>query len=304
MAAVRRYGDARGLDGLNLTVPGGSIYGILGPNGSGKSTLLTLLAAGEQPESGEIRFRGELLDPGLRRHLGIVFQEPTLDPLARVSDNLELSARLYGMGRPAAMGRGEELLAEFGLADRWNSPIASLSGGMRRRVEIARALIHSPALLLLDEPTTGVDPGERRAIWAELRETTARDCTIVLATNDLAEADEVCTHAAFVALGRTVAEGAVPELKQDLEQESVVLEIEGDAESASRAVAGCPGSSHVSARQNTLQVTTSNAAALVPELFRVLGGAIRSLQIRQATLQDAYFQLVAATSDANEEVPA
>lgn len=297
VSAVRRYGEARGLDGLDLAIPTGSIFGILGPNGSGKSTMLTLLAAGEQPESGAIRFGGELLTPSHRKRFGIVFQEPTMDPLARVSDNLELAGKLYGLSGARVRERGEALLAALGLGDRWGSPIASLSGGMRRRVEIARALLHSPALLLLDEPTSGVDPTERRAIWEELRALSGGGCTIVLATNDLAEADEVCTHAAFLAAGRAVAQGTVSQLKHDLERESVVLEVEGDAEAQGCELAGCPGASRVSAHGQTIQVTTANAASLVPELFKVLGGSIRGLQIRQATLQDAYFQLAAGERD-------
>lgn len=298
--AVRQYGAARGLDGLSLSMPSGVIFGLLGPNGSGKSTLLTLLAAGEQPSAGEIRFRGELLTPDHRRELGVVFQEPTLDPLARVCDNLELSGRLYGMGKAMIRTRSEELLAAFGLSGRWLSPIASLSGGMRRRVEIVRAILHRPTLLVLDEPTTGVDPGERQAIWKELRELAANGCTVMLATNDLAEADEVCGHACFIDEGRAVAIGPISELKSGLERESVLLSVEGDAGAALDAIAGITGRSAVSSRGSMLQISTANASELVPKLFQVDELSIRTIEIRRATLQDAYFKLVSSEASSSE----
>ncbi|MGH2633022.1 MAG: ABC transporter ATP-binding protein, partial [Tepidiformaceae bacterium] len=166
----RSYGTRRALDGLTLEVPAGSVFGLLGPNGSGKSTFISILAAMETPPEGELRVFGKSPAPALRGRVGTVFQENTSDPLMTVIETLRLAGRLFGVTGQKFRQRSAELLAAFGLDSRASDPVSSLSGGMRRRLEMARALLHDPELLLLDEPTTGVDPEERRALWAALLE--------------------------------------------------------------------------------------------------------------------------------------
>ncbi len=280
------YGDRRALDGLDIEVPAGSVFGLLGPNGSGKSTFLTLLAAMEPPPEGEILVFGEEVRPALRARVGTVFQENTLDPAMGVSAALRLCARLFGVQGGSAAGA--RLLEELGLAARGGDAVGALSGGMRRRLEVGRALLHDPELLLLDEPTTGVDPDERRALWAALLRARGGR-TILLATNDLAEADQVCDQVAFIRDGRVVASGTPEELKRGLGRESVRLDWPGVTEDELELAARWPGSHSVSREGDRIQLTVDDAGAVVPKLFEIGRGRIHQVQIEVASLEDAYF---------------
>jgi ABC-2 type transport system ATP-binding protein len=200
---THRYGERMALDGFTLDVPAGSTFGLLGPNGSGKSTFISLLAAMERPQSGELRVFGAAPAAALRGKVGTVFQENAQDPLMTVGEMLMLAGRLFNLSQGQVTARATDLLERFGLTARLDDAVSTLSGGMRRRLEMARALLHDPPLLLLDEPTTGVDPGERRALWETLRQSNASanggvPRTILLASNDLAAAAAVCDMVAFI----------------------------------------------------------------------------------------------------------
>ena len=287
---MHRYGERLALDGLSVEVPAGSTFGLLGPNGSGKSTLISLLAAMEWPQSGSLAVFGQPPAPALRARVGTVFQENAQDPLMSPVETLALAARLFGVSRALAGARSTALLRRFGLAERANDAVAVLSGGMRRRLEMARALIHEPELLLLDEPTTGVDPGERRALWDALKESGER--TVLLASNDLAEADSVCDAVAFIDGGRVVASGTPGELKRGLRAESVRLTWAGASDELVATVAMWPGVGDATVDGETVNLTADDASALVPRLFELAPGAIRGVSIRPATLEDAYFRHV------------
>ncbi len=289
----RRYGERRALDGFTLEVPRGSVFGLLGPNGSGKSTFVGLVAAMEAPDSGTLRVFGEPPAPAMRARVGTVFQENASDPLMTVNDTLWLAGRLFGVPRPAARERSAALLAAFGLADRATDAVSTLSGGMRRRLEMGRALLHDPLLLLLDEPTTGVDPHERRALWTALMDTRGAGRTILLATNDLAEADTVCDRVAFIQAGQVMATGTPAELKRGLKREAVRVTVEGLTAGQLAAVEQAAGEGQVVAQDAVLHITVDDAAAFVPRLFAIAPGAIRAVAIEQSTLEDAYFQHVA-----------
>ncbi|HEU4759441.1 MAG TPA: ABC transporter ATP-binding protein, partial [Dehalococcoidia bacterium] len=159
------YGDHRALDGVSLDIPQASVFGLLGPNGSGKTTLLALLIGLLSPEGGAVRVFGEAPSPALRAQMGIVFQESCLDPLMTVEETLWLHGRLFGLGGADLHRRIADALQRFGLAGRARQPTRALSGGLKRRLELARALVPAPRLLLLDEPTTGLDPEARLALW-------------------------------------------------------------------------------------------------------------------------------------------
>jgi ABC-2 type transport system ATP-binding protein len=288
---THRYAERVALDGFTLDVPAGVVFGLLGPNGSGKSTFITLLAAMEQPQSGELRVFGEKPAVPLRARVGTVFQENAQDPLMTPRETLELAARLFGRGREAP-GR---LLDRVGLAERASDPIATLSGGMRRRLEIARALLHDPDLLLLDEPTTGVDPGERHAFWDSLQGLDAGRETprsVLLASNDLAEADTVCDVVAFIEAGRVVAVGTPAELKRGLRRESITLSWPGVAEAQLAAISSWPGVGGVTHEGDTVQLAADDAQSLIPRVFEEAAGAIRAVSIEPSTLEHAYFQHV------------
>ncbi len=293
----RSYGERAALDGFTLDVPTGSVFGVLGPNGSGKSTFVALVAGAERPPSGTLTILGEAPHPRLRARIGTVFQENASDPLMSPREYLLFAATLFGMGGAATRRRAEELLERFGLASRAKDPVSTLSGGMRRRLEAARALLHRPELLLLDEPTTGVDPEERRLLWETVRAERG-GATVLLATNDLHEADEVCDLVAFVEAGRVVASGAPAELKRDLRRQTVRVELTEADPGIVERIAAEAGPGRVTALDGELVVMTDDAAALVPRLFAAAGPAIRGLRIEDASLEDAYFQYIQRRAEA------
>ena len=288
---TRNYGERKALDALSLDVPIGSVFGLLGPNGSGKSTFIAMLAAMEQPAAGELEVFGQAAGPGLRVRVGTVFQENTADPLMRVGEYLRFAGQLFGVGRRDIETRMSALLATFGLADRARDAVSTLSGGMRRRLEVARALVHEPDLLLLDEPTTGIDAGERTNLWETLLAARA-GTTILLATNDLAEADAVCEQVAFLRAGRVVLAGAPAGLKAGLRRESVRVELVEPSEDVVARLAAVAGAHEITIDDTVAVITTDNASILVPRLFEATPGAIRAVTIARASLEDAYFQHV------------
>ncbi len=288
----RAYGERLALDGFSLDVPAGTVFGILGPNGSGKSTFMALVAGAEAPAEGTLRIYGAPPTRGTRGLIGTVFQENASDPLMTPLEYLRFAGRLFGVTRAEAEARARALLGRFGLAERAGDAIGTLSGGMRRRLEVARALLHRPRLLLLDEPTTGVDPEERRLLWACVLEERG-EATVLLATNDLHEADAVCDRVAFVQDGRVVATGAPAELKRNLRRQAVRIELaEGAGEEAAARLAAVAGEGAVTVANGVILVTTDDAAGLAPRLFEAAGAAIRSVRIEEASLEDAYFQHV------------
>ncbi len=294
---IRAYGERRALDGFTLDVPEGSVFGLLGPNGSGKSTFIALLAAMDLPDSGAIEVFGEPPSKALRARLGTVFQENASDPLMTPTEYLEFSGRLFSVPAAERKTRIPALLERFGLAPRAKDHIGELSGGMRRRLEAARALLHQPDLLLLDEPTTGVDPEERRVLWETIL-AMREGRTIVLATNDLPEADSVCDHVAFIQDGRVAAFGTPSELKKGLRKESVRITWPDRVPEDLARVAALPGAGELSTSGETVMVTVDDASAFVPRVFEIAGNAIRGVSIEPATLADAYFRHVRARTEA------
>jgi len=289
------YGERPALDGLSLQVPTGAIFGLLGPNGSGKSTLLSLLVGLRQPQSGAVRVFGERPSPALRARTGMLFQETSLDPYMTVRETLWLHGRLFTMPAQALRERADGLLAAVGLAERAGSAAGSLSGGLKRRLELARALLPSPDLLLLDEPTTSLDPDSVQALWSHLLEINAAGATILLATNDVAEADRYCHTVAFIHGGRAVAQGTPAELKAGLKRDSVTLEAPGLGEPAVDNLRSWPDVGRLTWTPPVVHVTVDSASAFIPRLFQALGEAVRGVRVRESTLEDAYFDIVGAS---------
>lgn len=290
-AITRYYGDRLALDGFTLDVPAGSVFGLLGPNGSGKSTFMALVAAAEAPGPGQLTILGSPPSRSLRARIGTVFQENASDPLLTPAEYLRFAGRLFGLARAPLDEEIPRLLGRFGLGARAAEPIAQLSGGMRRRLEVARALLHRPEILLMDEPTTGVDPDERRILWETVLAARG-SVTVLVATNDLAEADSVCDRVAFLQAGRVVAAGSPAELKQDLRRESIRVVWPGVTPAHASAIAALSGAGEVTTAGDTLLVTADDASDLVPRIFGLAHGAIRSIAIEPASLEDAYFQHV------------
>ena len=286
------YGDRVALDGLSLRVPAGSIFGLLGPNGSGKSTLLGILIGRRHAASGSVRALGEPLSTRLRSRMGIVFQEPSLDATMTVRETMHLQGRLFGQPRPATVREANRLLERVGLAERASAMTATLSGGMKRRLELARALLPRPELILLDEPTLALDPDSRQRLWQHLLEANADGCTLLLATNDVHEAERYCQTVALLDAGRLVARGEPAELKRDLRHDAVRIEWQHDPASEATLMRAWPDVGHVRVAGRTTHVTVDAASPFLTRIFQQSGDRIHSVQIEESTLEDVYFQLV------------
>jgi ABC-2 type transport system ATP-binding protein len=212
---VRRFGDVAAVDGLDLRIPRGGVYGILGPNGSGKTTTIRILATLLSPDSGEARVLGHDVrreGDAVRRAIALTGQYASVDQDLSARQNLELLGWLLGLGRSRA-ARAAQLLAAFGLADAADRQVKTFSGGMRRRLDIAASIVVTPQLLVLDEPTTGLDPRSRNEVWGIVRALVAAGTTVVLTTQYLEEADALADRIAVMDRGRVIAEGTPGDLK-------------------------------------------------------------------------------------------
>ncbi len=286
----RDYGEVRALDALNLTVPAGSLVGLLGPNGAGKTTTLLLLATLLAPSRGSARLLGYDLTrqrPAIRRKLGLVFQESSLDGLLTVRENLTFGARLAGLRGREVRGAVETVIDQVGLGERASDPVKRLSGGWRRLVDIARATLHLPSLLLLDEPTVGLDPEHRELMWKVIEtQRRERGTTVLFSTHYLTEA-EPSDRVVLLAQGRVVAEGAPIELCQLIGEQ--VAEIEGDgAEALAKALRGLGAAVSAVSTERGLRVGITGPREQVIELAGLAPGIAR-FALRPPTLDDVYF---------------
>jgi len=293
-AVSKHYGPLAALDSFNLEVRKGEIFALLGPNGAGKTTLIRILTTLMRPTSGEAFVSGmdtALHGREIRRLIGVVSQENSLDRYLTARENLELHARLHSMEPKKFKGRIDELLELFGLAGRQHDFPDTYSGGMQRRLVVARALIHEPAVLFLDEPTTGLDPQSRRAVWDYIR-SIAGEMTIFLTTHYLDEAEHLCERAAIMDHGRLIAMGSIAELKARLTG-GAVYEIEF-AEGADHYAEvllkmSCVGKMEISGRVITLNLERWECLA---EVVSALNGAeLRRISLREKTLEEVFFSL-------------
>ncbi len=229
---VKVFGDNRAVDGVDLLVPKGSIYGVLGPNGAGKTTTIRILATLLRPTAGEARIFDHDIrkEPHLVRQLvGVTGQYASVDESLSATENLIIFSRLLGLSRKDARRRTVELLEEFHLTEAARRPIKKFSGGMRRRLDLAASLIAQPPLIFLDEPTTGLDPLTRSQMWDTIRRLVATGSTVLLTTQYLDEADQLADRIAVIDRGRVVAEGTVDELKSSLGTSSLHLQLQDAA---------------------------------------------------------------------------
>ncbi len=293
-ALSRAYGGRRALDGVSLTASRGEIFALLGPNGGGKTTLFRILATLLAPTSGTFRIDG--LDAGrdaraVRRRLGVVFQAPGLDRKLTVRENLELQGALYRIPRSTLSVRIGELLGKLGLADRAGDRVETLSGGLARRVEIAKALLHEPPVLLLDEPSTGLDPGARRDLLTLLKDLAARGAAVLLTTHLFEEAD-AAHRIGILDRGRLVALGAPQDLKSEVGGDVVSADVreDGAAAALARDVVARFGleAGRVSTVGNTVRLERPEGHAFVPALVEAFPGRFRSVTIGAPSLEDVF----------------
>jgi ABC-2 type transport system ATP-binding protein len=294
----RFFGATRAVDGVDLAVPPGEIYGFLGPNGAGKSTLLRVLCTLLVPSGGRARVAGydvatEPLDVRLR--IGVALQDASLDPNQNGAELLRLQARLYGLNHAETDQRLRELGPLIDLGDALDHRIGTYSGGMRRRLDLAAALIHNPSVLFLDEPTTGLDPATRARVWDEVRRLNAEDgITIFLTTQYLEEADELAHRVGIIDQGKLIAEGTPTELKRSLGSDVIVARVDGEAARACAAVRSVAGVDQADVHGDELAIRVHDGAAAISPVAVALHGCgvtVRDLTLRTPTLDDVFLEL-------------
>ncbi len=287
-----RYGERVALDALDLRVEAGTSFGLLGPNGAGKSTLIGAIAGLIRPDAGRVEVFGQPAGRASRRDIGFVFQDSGLDPLMTCTETLRLQAAMFGESGRAANERSTAALASVGLEDRASAMVATLSGGMRRRLALARGILMRPRLLVLDEPTVGLDPESRRQLWALLEELRREGVTALVASQDVAEVQDGCDAVAFLREGRVALAGAVAELRKGLKHDAVAIEFEAIPDGLVTSLRSWPAIGSVTVEDETIHLTVDDAGAIVPELFSETPARITAIRVREATLEDAYFVAV------------
>jgi ABC-2 type transport system ATP-binding protein len=300
---VKTYGSVRALDGLDLVVPEGSVLALLGPNGAGKTTAVRVLTTLLQPDAGRAEVAGidVLRRPrDVRAVIGLSGQYAAVDEYLTGFENLDMVGRLYHLGRAASRERARELLAQFRLEDAADRPAKTYSGGMRRRLDLAGALIARPKVLFLDEPTTGLDPRSRTDMWATLSELVAEGATLLLTTQYLEEADRLADTIVVIDRGRVIAEGTADELKAQVGGEVVEVVVR-DADrirDAARVVATTAGGEPTvedHTRKVSVPVRSDRPAAdvLIASLRALDAGGIgvRDVAVRRPTLDDVFLTL-------------
>jgi ABC-2 type transport system ATP-binding protein len=299
---VARRGALEVLRGVSLEVLPGEVLGLLGPNGAGKSTLFAVLAGLLQPAAGEVFLDGEPIAAGaraLRARAGIVFQEPGLDGKLGAEENLRLAAALHRVPRPIARERVARLLGEAGLADRAREPVERLSGGMRRRLELARALVHAPSLLVMDEPTTGLDAAAFDAFWRRLGALRGDGGVAVVLTTHRPDEAERCDRLAVLAKGAIVASGTPEALRARVAGDVVVVDGE-DRDALARELSGRLGLP-TRVRPDGVYVEREQGHTLVPRIVEAFpAGRLRSVSVRRPTLGDAYLAITGAALEEGE----
>jgi ABC-2 type transport system ATP-binding protein len=299
---AKSFDEVEAVRGVDFEVATGEVFGFLGPNGAGKSTTINMLCTLATPTAGRATVAGYDIvreRDDVRRHIGLVFQDPTLDGYLSAHENLRLHAELYGVERSLVQPRMKQVLEMVGLWDRKNSPVAMFSGGMRRRLEIARGLMHSPRVLFLDEPTIGLDPQTRSSIWSyiELLKKT-EDITIFMTTHYMDEA-EFCDRIAIMDQGEIVVLDTPAALKASVGVDRVTIDTDDD-DAASRALKE-RFAIDAQVAEGAVTFGVPGGAEFVPRLFAELGVPIRSVSVSRPTLDDVFMSYTGSTIRDAEE---
>lgn len=297
---VKRFGKVEALSGLNIAVEQGTILGILGPNGAGKSTLVNILTTLMRPDGGRAEVAG--LDvvreaDKLRARIGLSGQYAAVDEYLTGRENLEMFGRLYHLSGRVARQQADALLERFDLVDAGKRPVRTYSGGMRRRLDLAASLIIEPPVLFLDEPTTGLDPRSRMAMWAMIRELVTGGTTLLLTTQYLDEADHLADRIAVVDHGRVIAEGTTGELKSQIGGDRLELTVAGtgDLDAAIHAVSShSRGDMQIDPERRSISAPVINGPGLLTAIVRdldVAGVPVDDLALRRPTLDEVFLAL-------------
>ena len=306
---VKRYGDVVALDGLDLTEPRGTVLGLLGPNGAGKTTAVRILTTLLRPDAGSAHVAGVdvLADPkGVKRRIGLSGQYAAVDETLTGFENLDMIGRLYRLGAERSRVRARELLARFALVEAGDRPVKGYSGGMRRRLDLAGALVAEPEVLFLDEPTTGLDPVSRREMWDVIRELLRGGTTLLLTTQYLEEADQLADDIVVIDHGRAIARGTADELKARLGGERIDLVVAdaADLPAAVEALADvADGEVSVQEARRALTVQVANGAEDLRRVLDALAArdvALLDVGLRRPTLDDVFLTLTGRAASEDE----
>ena len=296
---VKSYGEVDAVRGASFAVPPGEVFGFLGPNGAGKSTTINMLCTLAKPTSGAARVSGfDVVSQraDVRRHIGLVFQDPTLDVHLTAEQNLRLHGDLYGIGSEVIPSRMDEMLEMVDLADRRDKPVMTFSGGMKRRLEIARGLMHSPRVLFLDEPTIGLDPQTRSSIWRYIRALQESEGTTIFMTTHYMDEAEFCDRIAIMDRGEIVVLDTPEALKADVGADRVVLGTADD--DAALAALHRRFGIEASVAEGAVTFHVENGEAFVPRLFAEWDPAhpaITSVAVSRPTLDDVFMRHTGST---------
>jgi ABC-2 type transport system ATP-binding protein len=301
-------GGVDAVRGVDLAVREGEVFGFLGPNGAGKTTTVRMLCTLLPITDGTARVAGAdvVREPAkVRTEIGVALQEIGLDPIQTGREILELQCGMYGMAAARSTERSNELLDLVGLSDAADRRTKTYSGGMKRRLDLAAALVHSPSVLFLDEPTTGLDPASRATIWDEVRRINASGTTIFLTTQYLEEADQLCDRLAIIDYGQIVAAGTPEELKSAMGHDVVTIRLrEEDHETARAAVAKLGGLQQVVAERDALALYVDAGAESIPELVRLLDRAkvtAMAISLARPTLDDVFLKATGRRLEGDDE---
>jgi ABC-2 type transport system ATP-binding protein len=308
---VRQFKDFTAVDHVDLEISRDEIYGFLGPNGAGKSTTVRMLCTLMAPTSGVATVAGydvESQPSEVRLHIGVALQDAALDPKQTGRELLRLQGLLYGLPKSAMGKRVEELGDLIDLTDALDRPVATYSGGMKRRLDLVAALVHNPEILFLDEPTTGLDPVSRVRVWEEVRRLNEElGMTIFLTTQYLEEADELCGRVGIINRGRIVAEGTPDALKRSVGADIIIARIDGQAARLRPIIEALEGVQSVEAHGDELVIATDSGSATISPVAVALNSCdvtVRDLTLRTPTLDDVFLDLTGSHidhADDNEE---
>jgi len=301
---VKVFGDNRAVDGVDLDVPAGSIYGVLGPNGAGKSTTINMLATLLKPDGGHAKVFGyDIVKEAqiVRQLVGVTGQDASVDETLSAFENLTIFARLLGLNRTDAKKKAAKLLKEFGLAETARRPLSKFSGGMRRKLDLAASMIAQPPLIFLDEPTTGLDPRTRNQMWDTIRRMVSTGSTVLLTTQYLDEADQLADRIAVIDRGKVVAEGTPAQLKASVGIASLQLKLANEKDNAKaleivqkslKAKAQAPEINLITAPMADPEKVTDLLVAL-----RHAGVGLAEVSVQEPTLDEVFLTLTGHTAE-------
>lgn len=309
---VKHFGDVHALDGVSFGVEAGTVLGLLGPNGAGKTTAVRILTSIITPDAGAASVLGINVvryPESVRLRIGLAGQYAAVDEVLTGRENLRLVGRLCHLPNAAAEARTEELLSRFGLSDAGDRSLKTYSGGMRRRLDLAAALVHRPPVLFLDEPTTGLDPGSRLDLWAIIGELVDEGTTVLLTTQYLEEADRLADQIVVIDHGQVIAEGTATELKGRIGSTHIEVVVAASAAEAARSALSTVGPATPPDSPNGIAIQVADGGRAVVAAVRALDAAaveVAGLTVREPTLDDVFLELTghAAGSDTEAGGPA